>query len=1050
MATIKSYSQIVRGMLDRLRLVQPNLDTKPGSVARDLFVDIQADELEKVYSLISLISNKQSFATAVGTDLDKLARNFGFTRRSGAPASGTVIFSLDSLDLDREIPEGTVVSTRSGISFRTIGNYAMIASERNIYSANASRVRKQLDVAGAASGFAIEVPVEAINPGSSGNVGSYKIVTQSLPFNFSVLNISATSGGSDIESDSLFRTRFLTTFSGASIGTAAGYANAILQDEQVLDLLVVEPGNSLMLRDGTEILEGDFNSRRVVSSGTGGKVDIYVLGKSLREVSESFIFFNKSATGDVSDSINDHILGNFNQDITLTSMERRFDGISKNNIPFQPVDSIVTVSGETSGALTEGVNFSLIKDLNADTGGSPFGFDKIRFLSDQKNVFGEIINKTSINSSDALEFSDASNISLVYQNVGIEDENSEAISYDRSLIQLKHYPVSTVTRVLNFTTGELYNVESLRIDDSGINTDGIIKISGKQLPAITDNLKVDYVWRKPFDSSLDYLSSPSGSNVDWSSPFRKESLKGLSQGSTYYIDLDDTIFDVKNVYLFDSFESTVEESSGTLFVRVNVDIENIYDVLMHGVDIFNTPLGNHSIEGSILYLPGDSGAKLGEPVTVRFNTKSIYSFSGIKGSFQDNRIFLPDDSLFPQDVLLKINDTYIDGDSVIIDYYIYAEKIVPSTELLSLPVVSNQSRSRLLDSNLSEIQDSYKTSEYQSNKYVRYTPSRVKVSILSSVSSGEIKVSGTTLVRYDIETDVGPVFDGSKIDLSGHIEGDGIAKVMSAEIGNSSFTLNGYYLNSSLYSDDALSKSSLGKYEIEVPSTSFNNFDYTAGQKIKVSLFAYLSSDSEILHFYGNSERETQKIFLDISSISVNSGFLLNGSLTGSLEASFGNQPDAGDQYRADYSFKAPKEGERVFVSYNQNRIISDATSNVESARPITADIIIKEASELGIDVTATIVIGDDFSDESETIRDNAIDQVAGLLSTNVLGSIVDYSDVLRAITNVTGVESADVSLFNYTGQSGRRDFVRALDNQSIIPSIIDVSVVSRKDFRIS
>ena len=81
MATYKTYSQIARSMVDRLRLVQPSLDTKPGSVSRDLFIDIQADEIQKLYGLISLVSDKQSFATASGSDLDKLARNFGFSRK---------------------------------------------------------------------------------------------------------------------------------------------------------------------------------------------------------------------------------------------------------------------------------------------------------------------------------------------------------------------------------------------------------------------------------------------------------------------------------------------------------------------------------------------------------------------------------------------------------------------------------------------------------------------------------------------------------------------------------------------------------------------------------------------------------------------------------------------------------------------------------------------------------------------------------------------------------------------------------------------------------
>ena len=43
MSNLKTFNQIVNEMIDRLRLVQPSLDTKPGTVSRDLFIDIQAD-----------------------------------------------------------------------------------------------------------------------------------------------------------------------------------------------------------------------------------------------------------------------------------------------------------------------------------------------------------------------------------------------------------------------------------------------------------------------------------------------------------------------------------------------------------------------------------------------------------------------------------------------------------------------------------------------------------------------------------------------------------------------------------------------------------------------------------------------------------------------------------------------------------------------------------------------------------------------------------------------------------------------------------------------
>ena len=45
MALFRSYSEIVSSMTRRLELTQPNLDTKPGTVSRDLFIDIQAEQI---------------------------------------------------------------------------------------------------------------------------------------------------------------------------------------------------------------------------------------------------------------------------------------------------------------------------------------------------------------------------------------------------------------------------------------------------------------------------------------------------------------------------------------------------------------------------------------------------------------------------------------------------------------------------------------------------------------------------------------------------------------------------------------------------------------------------------------------------------------------------------------------------------------------------------------------------------------------------------------------------------------------------------------------
>jgi len=1032
-------------MIERLRIVQPGLDTKPGSVSRDLFIDLQADELEKLYNLISIVSDKQSFSTAVGSDLDKLARNFGFSRKRGATSSGTVIFSINSLEIDYEIEEGTIVSTRSGVSFRTIGNYTMLRSQRNIYSANASRIQKQLSVAGSASGFAIEIPVEAINPGSSGNIGSYQIVRQSAPFTFSVTNISAISGGSDVESDSEFRRRFLSSFSGSTIGTSTGYLNSVLSVDEILDALVVEPGSALMLRDGTEIIEGDLNSRRISKSGSGGKVDVYVLGKKLREVSESFIFFDKSSDGDISSEINDHVLGNFDQDMSLTSLERRVNAFKTGNVPYQPVDTIVSVSGSESGLLTEGETFELIKDTNEDTGGSPFGFDRIRFISNFKTVNLEAILKPSINSSDSLKFSDATDTSRIHESIGIRSENSKVNPSDRRFVILNHKNISSVSRVFNETTGELYSIDDI-FTESGLNESGVIQISGKKLPAVTDKLKVDYIWEKEYDGNLDY--SLESSSIGWKTPFIKEARFSLIDNGRYYFDTTDSISDVENVYIYSEETVSVLESNGVFFVDLSSTVQNVLSVKIGNTDILNTEKKDYYFEGVRLFLPSDSGVRIGEECVVIYNYEEVYSFDGVSGSFQGSEIILPEESLFSEDKYGKLNLFYLNNKKVIAKYFVNAENLLPDIGLQSLPVFSSDDFIRFYGTSQNDIPNSYKTTEL-SNGIKRYSPSTLRVSLSSISSPGEIAVYGTTLEKHIVSVEVSKVYDGSKFDLRNYISGDGIAKVSSVSV-ESKLNMSSYRIKTNKFSDDGLVDSNLNDFEFYLANNTYNRFQYSAGDIVNVELYTYTNSDREILYFYEDSSIETEKRFFNVSSIKVYSGFLSGSFLAGSISVEFGSQPASGNQYLASYRFKAPKDGERIFIKYNHNSAISDATAQVEASRPITADVLVKEAYSLPVDVSGTIIISEDFVDESETIRENAVDQVTSLLSANVLGGTVDYSDIIRAITNISGVESADVNLFNFKDEPGRRDFIKALDNQSISPNLVDISVVSRKDFRIS
>ena len=80
----------------------------------------------------------------------------------------------------------------------------------------------------------------------------------------------------------------------------------------------------------------------------------------------------------------------------------------------------------------------------------------------------------------------------------------------------------------------------------------------------------------------------------------------------------------------------------------------------------------------------------------------------------------------------------------------------------------------------------------------------------------------------------------------------------------------------------------------------------------------------------------------------------------------------------------------------------------------------------------------------------DAADQISKMLSTIILGPTIDYSDIISAAAKVSGVDSVNISLFNVSGSTGRKSFIRALDNQTINPGNIFLEAISRKDFRIS
>jgi len=49
MVNIRSVNEIIQNLIDFFKLAQPNLDTKPGTVARDLFIEGPSSQLSLLY-----------------------------------------------------------------------------------------------------------------------------------------------------------------------------------------------------------------------------------------------------------------------------------------------------------------------------------------------------------------------------------------------------------------------------------------------------------------------------------------------------------------------------------------------------------------------------------------------------------------------------------------------------------------------------------------------------------------------------------------------------------------------------------------------------------------------------------------------------------------------------------------------------------------------------------------------------------------------------------------------------------------------------------------
>ena len=1081
MVTIRDTNTLVQTALEFLRAARPQLDTKPGTVARDLLIDGPVTQLARAYEELARNSSAQSLRLTLGIDLDRLASNFGAVRRQGSKATGVALFTFNQIEADIPINRGDIVTANNGASFVVSNSLTISVTNINTYRATASKYRADLDTANISDQYAVEVNVEASVVGTIGNVSKYALSTVSTSGVSNVTNAQAFGGGSQAEDDATFRNRVLAIFSGANTGTSLGYSTAVLSDPSVIDSIVVGPGDDLMTRDGTQVLELEDGTRVIVSEGTGGKVDIYVYGTRLLEVLDTYIYRDQSNQDDPTNEANDRVLGQIEGDENKTVTTRRIQNLEDGILPSQPVNNIIEVSGSSSGpnfqALTidslgrESGNYELIRDTGA-YGGSPWGFDRLRWTSDHISDLIEDKTKGRFNGQDAMTYADVLAISAVTQEVPVANENSTVNAANRASIQLAHKPVTAVTRVFNLTTGERYVVTSQNPDGEGsVNETGRITISGSTLPAVSDTLQVDYTWLFDFDPNFDFDNRETNTNprdvidsIDWgfSNLVRRENSIIAASGSVFTVDVTHPISAVIDVNTFDSDSSTVTLVSNRLSIVVNAPVSNVISVVRvaDGAELYATSRNDGSFSGMTVFLPTDTVGEFNDAVTVRFNSEDTFTVDDVSGSFDSTTITLSSQAPVSAGTIVEVN------------YIANVRTLLPQTLISSLPALRQDNGFQTNIATNVGVQPTTHvfnsiTGEILSN--LRQAPSRLQLSIAGTISAGTITLSGTSMSGvFDVVIEVANT--GLKHNLASLIKDDlglssadsvpstiRVARLISAEKVTTTTSLDvlsidhtydikGYKLfDNSFVKSESIEDSTLTRTEVELPSTADNEANVPqTGDRLRLTFYYTTSSDSENVPFSRSGTLSTQKIFALVDSVAVSSGFISAASQAATLTILSMNQPSSGNRYATTYDYLAPKPNERITIRYNQNAVIRDATLSLETVRPITADVLVKSAIPVAIDVSTYIVVQSAFSTSSEIIRQNVADAITSALNATELETKLDESDIINVCYTVQGVDRVRITQFNLEGEIGKKLTISADKNEYLTANTVTVTVEER------
>ena len=214
------------------------------------------------------------------------------------------------------------------------------------------------------------------------------------------------------------------------------------------------------------------------------------------------------------------------------------------------------------------------------------------------------------------------------------------------------------------------------------------------------------------------------------------------------------------------------------------------------------------------------------------------------------------------------------------------------------------------------------------------------------------------------------------------------------------------------------------------------------GDEILITFYYTTDNDSENLSYTRIGSLYTNKKFALINQIYVNSGF---PSFSGhQVYCHFFTKPSVGARYTIFYDYLAPKQNERILIQYNYNKLMSDTTFTVENSRPINADVLVRAAKLILLDLTMNVVINANFTSTQTTVLQNLQNQLVAALTTNKLGQTIDQITLINIAQGVQGIDRARILYFNVHGLPGQVLSITANEDQYFQSNTVTINTETR------